>query len=219
MPYYRGDHYYRGDYYRGDFFGSLRSIVGGVARVAGAVLPGPAGMVASAAGRIITGGGGAAAQAAAQTPPPGTGLVPLGMAGGFSVTPVGSPVSLERFGQGAFPVQPGMFGPGTAVTGTGPQGQVVLGSSRGMSACGTKGYHLNKSGYYRRTPGGSVIYVEAHSACVKNRRMNPTNGRALRRALSRAYAFKKVAMRTIKLVDAGKRPKKFGGFKSRRKRA
>lgn len=43
MAYYMGD-YYRGDYYRGDPF--LGGIVKGIAKVAGAVLPGPAGMIA-----------------------------------------------------------------------------------------------------------------------------------------------------------------------------
>ena len=43
MAYYMGD-YYRGDYYRGDPF--LGGIVKGIAKVAGSVLPGPAGMIA-----------------------------------------------------------------------------------------------------------------------------------------------------------------------------
>lgn len=43
MAYYMGD-YYRGDYYRGDPF--LGGLVKGIAKVAGSVLPGPAGMIA-----------------------------------------------------------------------------------------------------------------------------------------------------------------------------
>jgi hypothetical protein len=51
MSYYMGD-FYRGDFYRGDpgFFGSL---FGGIKRIAGAVLPGPAGALV----RAIPGGG------------------------------------------------------------------------------------------------------------------------------------------------------------------
>jgi hypothetical protein len=48
------------------------------------------------------------------------------------------------------------------------------------------------------------------------RRMNPCNPRALRRAVRRAHAFTKLAMKTIHLVHPKKKGK-FGGFKKRKK--
>jgi len=51
----------------------------------------------------------------------------------------------------------------------------------------------------------------------RRRRMRPTNTKALRRALRRAYAFERIAMRTIKLVHPRKHGR-FGGFKRAKKR-
>jgi hypothetical protein len=51
----------------------------------------------------------------------------------------------------------------------------------------------------------------------KRRRMRATNPKALRRALRRAYAFERIAMRTIKLVHPRK-VGRFGGFKRAKKR-
>jgi hypothetical protein len=48
------------------------------------------------------------------------------------------------------------------------------------------------------------------------RRMRATNTKALRRALRRAYAFERIAMKTIKLVHPRKRGR-FGGFKKARR--
>ena len=81
-----------------------------------------------------------------------------------------------------------------------------------------RGYHMNKSSYYVCTGDGSTaVRVPKGTACVKTRRMNVGNARALRRALRRAYGFEKLAMRTIKLVHPRKRGS-FGGFKRARKR-
>jgi hypothetical protein len=51
----------------------------------------------------------------------------------------------------------------------------------------------------------------------KRRRMRATNTKALRRALRRAYAFERIAMKTIHLVHPKKKGR-FGGFKKARKR-
>jgi hypothetical protein len=61
-----------------------------------------------------------------------------------------------------------------------------------------KGFHLNK-----------------HGKLVRNRRMNPCNPRALRRAIRRATRFTRLAMHTIHLVHPKKKAR-FGGFKKRR---
>lgn len=52
----------------------------------------------------------------------------------------------------------------------------------------------------------------------KRRRMRATNTKALRRALRRAYAFERIAMKTIHLVHPRKKGR-FGGFKKPRRRA
>lgn len=52
----------------------------------------------------------------------------------------------------------------------------------------------------------------------RHRRMRATNTKALRRALRRAYAFERIAMRTIHLLHPRKKGR-FGGFKRHRKRA
>lgn len=52
MGYYQGD-YYRGDYYRGDVFGFIKKAIGGVAKIAGSVLPGPVGAAAKAVGNAL----------------------------------------------------------------------------------------------------------------------------------------------------------------------
>lgn len=51
----------------------------------------------------------------------------------------------------------------------------------------------------------------------KRRRMRATNTKALRRALRRAYAFERIAMKTIHLVHPRKKGR-FGGFRKPRKR-
>ena len=51
----------------------------------------------------------------------------------------------------------------------------------------------------------------------RHRRMRPTNPKALHRALRRAYAFERIAMRTIHLLHPKKKGR-FGGFKRAKKR-
>lgn len=51
-----------------------------------------------------------------------------------------------------------------------------------------------------------------------HRRMRATNPKALRRALRRAYAFERIAMRTIHLLHPRKKGR-FGGFRRHRRKA
>jgi len=51
----------------------------------------------------------------------------------------------------------------------------------------------------------------------RRRRMHPTNVKALRRALRRAYAFERLAMKVIHLTHPKKKGR-FGGFRRPRKR-
>jgi len=64
---------------------------------------------------------------------------------------------------------------------------LVPGGATGMGAgCGS-GYRPNKSGYY--VNGGQ--FVEPGSVCVKRRRMNPLNPRALSKAMRRIESAKR----------------------------
>ena len=88
---------------------------------------------------------------------------------------------------------PGPFMPGVGIQARGPLGTgVAIGRFTGGTAVTTAtmpaghtcpvGYHLSK-----RT-----------GKCVKNRHMNPTNARALRRAIRREHAFVALAKRTLR---------------------
>lgn len=60
------------------------------------------------------------------------------------------------------------------------------------------GYHINKSDYFLK----DGTFVQAGTRWVKNRRMNPANGRALRRSISRAKSFDNLVKRNRKNLRA-----------------
>lgn len=181
--YGRGD-YYRGDYYRGDpgIFSGIGKALGGIAKAAVGLLPGPVGAIA----RAVTG---APRQQLTVGPGPGAlGLPQIGVQ-----QPLGPPTEFEQ------PV-------GTML----PRGFV--------QQCGFKGYRPNKSGYYKQVQKGnpaSAVYVPKGSVCVKTRRINIANPRALRRAVRRAQGFAKMARRVMSFVDA-RAPRGRAKFKRRR---
>jgi len=78
------------------------------------------------------------------------------------------------------PLLPGRIPPGPQVTYPGPQG-----CPTGPSACCPKGHHPDKKFGVK---------------CVRNRRMNPLNPRALRRALRRVDQFESFVNKTAKLT-------------------
>lgn len=70
-----------------------------------------------------------------------------------------------------------------------------------------------------RKPGAKMTVSKTGAVAFrKRRRMHATNPKALRRALRRAYAFERVAMRTIHLLHPRKRAR-FGGFRRHRRKA
>lgn len=69
---------------------------------------------------------------------------------------------------------------------------------------GTRGYHPIRKGPHA-------------GLWTRNRHRNVCNPRALRRAISRAHGFAKLAMKTIHLVHPRKKGR-FGGFRKRRSR-
>ena len=191
MGYYRGDHYRMGrmgDYYRGDpgFFSFLGNALKGVVKVASGIVGVP---------NLFGGGGGGGPALPA---PPVRPLLPP--PGGMSIYSM--PSSQDT----------GVTCPaGTRCVGASSDG-MCLGSCVQMTgglptglpggACMT-GFHLNKSRYVTRGGGTSkyppaLLLHEKHSTCVKTRRLNVGNARALRRALRRARGFAKLAHKVLR---------------------
>lgn len=200
MAYYRGD-YYRGDYYRGDpglfsFLGKAAKAVTGVVSKLG--IPGVS-SVAGLAHGVLSGG---KVQVVPQISPP---MFPLQQAGLINVGQ-GPQTGLINIGGGGG-ILPEQQGPvGTMLPG---------GFIPGM--CGMKGTRVNKSSYYRRIPGtlqGQLI--PKGSVCVKTRRMNIANGRALTRAVRRAQGFAKMARRVLAFTSP-KAPKGKAYFRKRKR--
>jgi hypothetical protein len=129
----------------------------------------------------------------------------LGFPGG-GLTKAGVESAVKKGIAGAIIKHPILSAAGAA----GALGAVGAGAERmiagpGMPAHGgMRGYHLCKSKHGCK-----------HGQWVKNRHMNVTNPRALRRAVRRAHGFAKLAMRTIHLVHPKKKVR-FGGFRKRR---
>ena len=90
--------------------------------------------------------------------------------------PPGMPLSFQ--GRGQIPA------PGVA----GVMQRAIPGGATGMQGCGN-GTRPNKSGYY--VQGGQ--YVAPGTVCVKRRRMNPLNPRALSKAMRRIESAKRAA--------------------------
>lgn len=84
---------------------------------------------------------------------------------------------------------------------TGGIGPIVGPLMQGAPSCpapasGTcRGYHLNKTSYFLKTTGQ---FVPAGTKWVRNRRMNPLNPRALRRAFRREDGFERFVRRAAK---------------------
>ena len=157
-------------YARGDYARGDPGIGGALGRIAG--------RVASQVGGLAPGPSGAALRA--------MGSALAGGRGG-TMKPMMGPLFT---GEGGAPLGGLMFGmPGTALVAHG--------------ACGLKGHHLNKRGYWRKQKGlgrlapGAAQWIAPHSICVRNRRMNPGNVRALRKSMRRATAFARVARRVM----------------------
>lgn len=192
MGYYRGDavgfrgDYYRGDYYRGDpgLFSFLGKAIGGVAKIGLGILKGQLG--------LPTGGG-----------------------GGPQITPIRN---LLGPGSGIYTQPQGVqCPPGTACSGASTDGLCigtcypVAGAGGGMPMVGgmagacQRGFHMNKSTYVTRGGGTShwTPGLQVHprgTTCVRNRRMNVGNARALRRSLRRISGFAKLVKRSRRAV-------------------
>lgn len=159
--------------YSGDpgLFGVLGKIGGAILNTAGGLLPGPVGGAAQAAGRVLSGGGGS------RTP-----QLPVYTAGfGPQQQAPRLPHSSTQVGPGGMIYKHTEYGGGITL----PQG--MNGGAGTKLAC-PSGYHPNKSSYFLR----DGTFVPEGSRCVKNRRRNVGNMRALDRALSRLNGAKRL---------------------------
>jgi hypothetical protein len=157
MGYLRGD-YLRGDghYMRGDP-GIFGDIWGGIkGAVGGFVSGGPLGAI----GGALRGSGIIKPSAPRQLQAPG------------QLPPIMAPTSTTSIGPGGSVFKRTEYGVQT-------QGMPAMGAAC-EDGC-PKGYHLNKSSYFTREG-----FVAAGTKCVKNRRMNVVNPKALRRGIRRA---------------------------------
>lgn len=155
-----------GGYGVGDPF--LGSVLKGIGKAAGGVLRTVGGIVGGPAGGVL----GAVGGIISPTRPAATALPTLtGISGGIQL-----PAGLGFTGGATF---------GPAV------GAGVPAGAPGDDGC-PKGYHRNRSDYFTKREG----YVPRGSKCVRNRTINPANGRALRKALRREESFIRVARRS-----------------------
>jgi len=174
--------------------------VGSVAGVASKVLPGPLGTIAGgvsrAAGAITKTGPGVSPTTAAPLPPT------------FQLPVPGS------YGQPPAPVNPSSpFGQRSLGPMLPAQNVPMITDTHSQIMC-PSGYRPNKSAYYRRSPAGTIIFHPKGSTCVKIRRRNPLNPRALSRSLSRVAGAKKAIH---KLIQVQVTPKGKIPIKRRRK--
>jgi len=170
-----------GDYktygYAGDP-GFLSSLWKGFKKVA-KFLPGPVGAIARVAGAVGVGVAGVKLLG----PPPGyPSVAPPSFPGAGFVPPGSGAIGPGRPG---FPL-PTYLGPG--LTGGPTRGSVAM-----VDGCCPQGYHPEKSG---------------KPYCVRNRRMNVGNARALRRGMRRVQGFEKLARRTIQFTRRVKMKKR-----------
>jgi hypothetical protein len=189
MPYYTGDPpLYRGDYYRGDYYRGDPGLFSFVGKALGGV--------AKLGTSVVRAG--------------------LGLAAPQNIPALSAPAM--SFGQ-----QPsygliniGQPGPSTGLINIGG------GGLRGMigPAC-PKGFRVNKSTYIRRGGGTAKLppgLVLKGTTCVRSRRMNVGNARALRRGLRRVAGFAKLVKRSKRAISraASAVGVRRGGGKARR---
>lgn len=162
--------YYReaGDYYR-QAGGLFGSLFGAVKKVGGAVVKG--------IGTTLSTGNPLSGVVAAGSSLIGSGASPTMYQGPM--------VSMG----GSLPPMPG-----TSLAAGGKASGTALAKPPATGVC-IGGWHLNKSTYYTRT-NGQLVHAGTH--CVKNRKLNPGNAKALRRAVRRQEAFVGLARRAMK---------------------
>lgn len=122
-------------------------------------------------------------------------LIPAGGRGGRAIQKVGAAIIKH-------PVLSAAGAAGALAVGAGMGGRAL--GRAGMVPAGMRGYHIERKGKH----AGQMI---------KNRRMNPYNPRALRRAVRRAHAFAHMAKKILRFVSP-RAPRGRAVFKHRRRK-
>lgn len=170
--------------YSGDpgFLSGLATLVGGAAT--GFLSGGPLGAIRGAVTSIS---GARTAQVG------GTKGLVAPIPGGSALPGTGVNVQLPSIGKEGVSmggIQIGRYGG----MGTAPSMPVTMAAGPNGKGC-MSGHHINRSTYY--TQRGKV---EAGTACVKNRHMNPLNPRAASRAMRRLSGFSRAANSVEKMI-------------------
>ncbi len=165
----------------------LFGFLGGVVKKATGLVGGLGIPGISAGARLVSKGLGAVLGAKVRAPMAAQQMpVVSGGGGGFRV-PQRNGIAVQRLGPGTSMMGPGRNGGGTAVARTprGSQREVIFVGQRGECP---SGFRPNKTGYWVTSPMGTASFVEPGERCVRRRRRNPTNIRALDRAMSRVIS-------------------------------
>jgi len=186
-----------GAYAQGDpgLFSFVGKAIGGIAGLAGKILPGPLGTIAKGVSSILTPKPISVAKQSVMFPT--IQGQPLSTGSGVKIGPGGVQVgTFPQIGTG-LPSSPASTGP--------------LVGTKGITPCAT-GYHYNKTTYYSKKYG----VIQKGTVCVKNRRRNPLNPRALSRSMARVKSAQK-AVRCLQLFagPAARASAKGGGVRKK----
>lgn len=191
---------------------SLLGTLGKIATVGASVFTGgTAGAVFGGAATILGGGGGSSSRTQQKASLLSQLTVDPRKPSIFA-SPLPTPDSVVITGSGT------TIGPGGSIFATGegkatayfpgsglaqdPFGGVQSGASSTAAVCAVgSGMRLNKTGYFLR----SGQYIAPRTKCVKSRRRNPLNPRALSRAMSRLASAKKAAKALDRFEVKGRR--------------
>lgn len=188
-------------------------IVGAAKTVGGVVIdiaPGPIGIAARKARSFVRGRGVATSDIGIRGAPslqggrvrPGVGV---SLRGGGAVERFRQEVGASQASRKRLGLRAGSFGleleeefPG------GEPEQFTAGVTSARIGC-PPGMRPNKSDYFRRSPAGGVVFIEKGTVCVRSRRRNPLNPRALDRAVGRVASFANADSRSRKKIKAAAR--------------
>ena len=181
----------RGRYGDPGIFGFLGGVVKTVTGVAGAVLPGPLGTVAKTLSNALPG-----KNLLQPSPRPGPGTTLAMPTGNMPVLTLPGTPTVGLPGTGF----------GVPVPTSAPMTGMEAGSG-GMVAC-KPGYRMNKSKYFTErdvfgVKTGGVTIHQKGTTCVKSRRMNPLNPRAISRAIRRLESAKRATSRLSRVSIRG----------------
>jgi len=164
-------------------FGKFRRVVGGA--VGGYVKGGPVGAATGAAVAIFT--------------PPRTNIPGTASPGNPMQLPVVPPYG--GFGGASVGTGISIGGPSGINVGWGASVGRPAGAAAGAGAC-PSGYHLNKHPLAATKRHGAM---PARSMCVRNRHMNPLNGKAAMRSIRRLKRSGKIARKILGFAGGSKR--------------